>query len=388
MNKAMAIVSSLGIGAGLMYIFDPDRGKRRRADVRNKARHLVNKADDGIGKTSRDLANRFSGIVAEAESLFFPRAKPIKQVLIARVRSKLGRIVSHPSSIEVKADDGRVILSGPILANEVEGLLDHVSAISGVVSVENRLEVHEQAGKVSGLQGGRVNLGERSALMQISWSPTTRLLAGAAGGLLTAYAAKRRGLMGAAIAPVGLAMLSRAITNLELKRIIGVERGVRTIDIEKTINIEAPVEEVFDFWSHHEKFPQFMSRVREVRKIDDRKYHWVVAGPAGVSVEWDAEITKLVPNQTIAFNSLPGSVVEQTGLIHFTPTSDGDTTCVDVKMSYNPPAGAIGHLIAVLFGADPKKEMDEDLMRMKSFIETGQTPHDAAQRKSLGQTAK
>lgn len=385
MKKAIAMIGGFGLGTGLMYMFDPDRGKRRRANVRNKVRHAANKADDAIGKTSRDVANRFSGIVAEAESVFFPRGKPLDQVLVARVRSKLGRVVSHPSSIEVKATDGHVILSGPILAREADGLLEQVSTINGVSSVESRLEVHEHAGTVSGLQGGRVNLGERSALMQTNWSPTTRLLAGAAGCAMTVYAAKRRGLVGAAVGPVGLAMLSRAITNLEIKRIVGLEAGPRTIDIEKTINIAAPVEEVFDFWAHHEKFPQFMSRVREVRKIDEGKYHWVVAGPAGVSVEWDAEITKLAPHHTIAFKSLPGSAIEQTGLIHFTPTDDGDT-CVDIKMSYNPPAGAIGHLVALLFGSDPKKEMDEDLMRMKSFIETGQVPHDAAQKRAAAGT--
>jgi uncharacterized membrane protein len=381
MNKAMAMISSLGIGVGLMYFFDPDRGKRRRAEVRNKVRHAANKTDDAIGKTSRDVANRFSGIVAEAESLFFSRGKPIDQVLVARVRSKVGRLVSHPSSIEVKAAEGRVILSGPILAKEVDSLLEHVSAIRGVTSLENQLDVHQEARDVPGLQGGRTDVGERSALLQTNWSPTTRLLAGAAGGALTLYAAKRRGLMGAAILPVGLTLLSRAATNLKLKRIIGIESGPRTINVEKTINIEAPVEDVFDLWSHHENFPQFMSRVREVRKIGERRYHWVVAGPAGVSVEWDAEITRLVPNQTIAFESLPGSAIEQAGLIHFIPTDDGDT-CVDIKMSYNPPAGAIGHLVAIMFGADPKKEMDADLMRMKSFIETGQVPHDAAQKGS------
>jgi uncharacterized membrane protein len=353
--------------------------------VRNIVRHLANKTEDAIGKTSRDIANRFTGLVAE-ESLAFQRVKPINQVLVGRVRSKLGRLVSHPSSIEVEAEDGRVILSGPILAEEVGSLLEHVSGICGVTSLENRLEVHERAGNVPGLQGGRIKTGERSAFRQTNWSPTTRLLAGAAGGALTVYAAKRRDLVGAAIGPVALAMLARAVTNMRLTRLVGVEHGAGNIDVEKTINIEAPIEEVFEFWTHLEKFPQFMSRVREVRKTGDRKYHWVVAGPAGVSVEWDAEITRLVPHQAIAFKSLPGSAIEQVGSVHFTPTDDGDT-CIDVKLSYNPPAGAIGHLIAILFGADPKKEMDEDLMRMKSFLETGQVPHDAAQKGPAASTA-
>jgi hypothetical protein len=194
MNKAMAMISGFGIGAGLMYIFDPDRGKRRRAQVSDKARHMAKKTNDAIGKTSRDLANRVSGIVAEAESLFIS-SKALDEVLVARVRSKLGRVVSHPSSINVTAIGGEVILAGPVLANEVDQLLKSAGAIKGVTGVENRLEVHEQAGNVSGLQDGRVNLGERCALMQTNWSPTTRLLAGAAGGALALYAAKRRGLI-------------------------------------------------------------------------------------------------------------------------------------------------------------------------------------------------
>jgi uncharacterized membrane protein len=386
MNKPIAIISSLGLGAGLMYFLDPDRGNRRRADARNRVRHLANKAEDAIGKTSRDIANRFTGLVAEAESLVFRRDKPIDRVLVPRVRSKLGRLVSHPSSIGVQAVDGDVILSGPILAKEVNRLLEYVSGMRGVSNVENLLDIHVDAGNVPGLQGGRENVGERWAFMQTNWSPTTRLLAGAAGGALTVYAAKRRGLAGTAIGSIGLAMLSRAMTNVEVKRLVGIGAGPRTIHIEKTINIEAPIEEVFEFWTHHEKFPQFMSRVREVRKIGDRKYHWVVAGPAGVSVEWDAEITRLVPNQSIAFKSLPGSAIKQVGTIHFTPIAVGDT-CVDIRLSYNPPAGAIGHLVAMLFGADPKKEMDEDLMRMKSFIETGRVPHDAAQKESAAAKA-
>lgn len=380
MNKTLTLISSLGIGAGLMYVFDPDKGKRRRAEVRNKIRHAANKTNDAIGKTSRDLTNRLSGVVAEAGSMF-STDKASDEVIVARVRSKLGRLVSHPSSIEVAATDGRVVLSGPVLADEINRLVESVSSIKGVVDVENRLEVHEQAGSVPGLQGGRASRGESWDVMQSNWSPATRLLVGAAGGALAVYATRRRGLIGAMAAPLGLGLVSRALTNLDIKRMVGAGAGRRAIKIQKTINIAAPVEDVFEFWTRQENFPQFMSNVREVSPLSEGKYHWVVAGPAGVSVEWDGEITKIVPNRLIEFRSLPGSAIEQEGVIRFTTTSEADT-CVDVKMSYNPPAGAIGHLVAMLFGSDPKKEMDADLMRMKSFIETGQTPHDAAGRKA------
>lgn len=88
----------------------------------------------------------------------------------------------------------------------------------------------------------------------------------------------------------------------------------------------------------------------------------------------------------MAWKSLPGAVVEQAGITRFTSNPDG-SPCIDVKMSYNPPAGVLGHLIAELFGTDPKHAMDDDLMRMKSFIETGVHPHDAARYVATTQAA-
>ncbi|HET9533325.1 MAG TPA: SRPBCC family protein, partial [Blastocatellia bacterium] len=154
--------------------------------------------------------------------------------------------------------------------------------------------------------------------------------------------------------------------------------GRRAVDIQKTININAPVEEVFKFWENYENFPRFMSNVREVIDKGDGRSHWVVAGPAGVPVEWDAVVTKRVPNEVFAWKTVPGSVVANAGMVIFRRNDDGTTT-VDIKLSYNPPAGAVGHAVATLFGSDPKTEMDQDLMRMKTMIETGVAPRDSAQ---------
>ena len=79
----------------------------------------------------------------------------------------------------------------------------------------------------------------------------------------------------------------------------------------------------------------------------------------------------------IAWKSVEGASVENAGIVRFDPNEDGSTR-VEVKLSYNPPGGAVGHAVAALFGSDPETEMDEDLMRMKSFIETGVQPGDAA----------
>src|SRR4030095_3894924 len=79
--------------------------------------------------------------------------------------SKIGRVVSHPAAIEVASQDGCVVLSGPVLASEVDPLLSAAQSVQGVCGVENRLEVHEQPGKISALQGeGRRRLTGRDKI--------------------------------------------------------------------------------------------------------------------------------------------------------------------------------------------------------------------------------
>jgi uncharacterized membrane protein len=376
MNKNLLFLGGIGLGAGLMYIFDPDRGRRRRATARDAAHHIVNDLNDAVGKTSRDLSNRAQGLVAELDSIF--RCEEADDdVVAARVRSKLGRAASHPHAIQVTVNQGRVTLSGQILASEVNQLLNRVWSVRGVTGVENRLEAHEQAEGASSLQGGAPHPGETSELMQSNWSPAIRFLAGIGGGALTLYGARRKDVFSAA---VGLGLVTRSLTNMEMKDLIGLDGG-HGITVRKTITINAPVGKVFELWSRHENFPRFMSRVREVKDLGNGRYHWTVAGPAGIPVEWEAVITKLEPDRLIAWQSAPGSMIEQQGMVRF--RSDGDDkTVVDVRLSYYPPAGAVGHAIASLFGADPKREMDDDLVRMKSFIETGHRPHDAAERQA------
>ncbi|MCI0489248.1 MAG: BON domain-containing protein [Blastocatellia bacterium] len=379
MNKVLTLISGIGLGTGLMYLFDPDKGKRRRAQIRDKTVHGLNKANDAINKTSRDMSNRAQGLMAEAKAVF-KSGEATDARVVARVRSKLGRRVSHPGAVEVAAEQGRVTLTGHVLASEVANLINCVSSVPGVSLVDNKLEVHEEAGNVPALQGGWPRTGARFELAQENWSPTVRLLVGAAGGALTAYGANRRGALGAATGALGVGLLTRSLTNIDIGRLIGIGDN-RGIEIQKTITVNAPVGLVFELWSHHEYFPRFMSRVREVKKIGEGRYHWTVAGPAGVPVEWEGEITRLIPNELIEWKSIEGSAIEQEGRVRFRE-ADGNGTCIDIKMSYNPPAGAIGHAIATMFGADPKREMDEDLMRMKSFIETGHLPHDAAEKRA------
>lgn len=373
-KQQLTMLGGVGLGAALMYAFDPARGKRRRAGVRDKLVSATDKAADAASATARDLRNRARGLYASSLS---HTEKATDEVLVARVRSKLGRVVSHPSAIEVSAEQGWITLKGPILAHELNDLLATVAKVPDVVNVDNQLEVHKEAGDLPALQGGTQRFGDRFELMQENWSPTARLLTGAAGGAAIVYGLTRRNPMCLLVGTVGAGLLLRGVTNLELKRLTGVNAGRRAIEIQKDINIAAPVERVYEFWSNVENFPMFMTNVQEVRATNEGRSHWKVKGPAGVPVEWDAIITEQIPNKLLAWKSVAGASVANSGIIRFDQNPDG-TTRLEVKLSYNPPGGAMGHALAALLGADPKRQMDQDFVRVKTLIETGNPPHDAA----------
>lgn len=364
------------LAAGAMYLFDPVAGARRRSVIRGKMTRALNNMCSGVDKTFQYAAGQFQGMFYEARNLF--RADQASdETLVARVRAAMGRVVSHPKAIDVMAHEGVVILSGQVLADELPGLLQAVNGVRGVERVEDVLQVHTSAENIPDFQGQRRRRGWRFALMQENWSPTMRAGAVIAGSALGAWAAQRRDLLGIPLGVVGLALVLRGATNTPAKRMVGLGAGRRAVDVQKTITIKAPLEGVFCFFSNYENFPYFMSNIVEVRDAGNGRSYWAVKGPAGVVVRWDAQLTRFVPNELIAWKSVAGSTVANAGMIQFQPTDEGSTR-VDIKLSYNPPGGAIGHAIAKVFGADPKSEMDQDLLRAKTLLETGQPAHDAA----------
>jgi uncharacterized membrane protein len=365
------ILTSAAIGALAMYFLDPQAGRRRRARTRDKVEHAQRRLRNAYEVTARDARHRAQGLQAMSRRLLQRSGDAADdETLVGRVRAVLGRYVSHPHAIEVSAAGGQATLSGPILAAEVPALLGAVKRVLGVRGVENRLAVHQEPGNVSSLQGGVPRRGQRFELMQDNWSPSARVLVGTMGLALLL----RRGILSRL---AGAALLARAGTNLNFAALFGFGPSEDGIEVNKTICVNAPVEKVYDFWSHFETFPNFMSRVRNVHVAGNRS-HWVVRGPAGVDVEWTSEVVRREPNALIEWRSTEDSAVKHEGEVRFEAAGDGRTR-VSVCMCYVPPAGALGHAVASLFGADPKSEMDADLMRMKSMIETGRRPHDAAQ---------
>jgi uncharacterized membrane protein len=379
MNNRGSLLAATAAGAGLTFLLDPARGARRRARIRDRMAHATAVTRRAIGMTTRDAIHRTYGTAASVRGAL-RRGDVDDEVLVERVRAKLGRNVSHPHAIDVAARDGVVTLEGPILTGEAPGLLRATGRVRGVRDVIDALERHDEPGHVPSLQGGRTPAGDRLDALQHHWSPTTRCMAWTAGaGLMTAGVA-RRDIPGVIAAFAGAVLIARAATNQPLAQLAGTAKRRHAVQVQKAITINASVGEVYAFWAWYENFPRFMSRVLEVRADPDgRRSHWRVAGPAGVPVEFDAEVTRATPNQRIEWRTLPGSPVAHAGVVQFEPTGDARTR-VQIRMSYDPPAGWLGHGVAAAFGVDPKQSMDADLARMKTLIETGNAPHDAAKR--------
>jgi uncharacterized membrane protein len=384
MDRQSKWIGSFILGAGAMYLLDPDRGARRRSLVRDRLVHAGKKLGEGAAAAARDTRNRAVGAAAGLRSRF--QADEVDDaVLHERVRAAIGRVVSHPGAVTVTAyDDGRVTLSGHVLAAEADELIRRVERVRGVREVRNELEMHRSSNGIPDLQGGGQPREERPELLQENWSPAVRLLTGIIGGGMALAGTRKGGRLGNVVGAAGMGLVTRAMTNLPASRLVGTGAGRRAIDIQKTIRVAAPVEAVWELWNNFEQFPRFMSHLREVRRQDENRSHWVAKGPAGIPVEWDAIVTERIPNERLAWKSVEGSAVQTAGRVRFRPTQDGGTE-ITVQMSYNPPAGALGHAVASLFGTDPKHAMDEDMVRLKSLLEEGKTSADGEEPVRLDQ---
>jgi uncharacterized membrane protein len=109
-----------------------------------------------------------------------------------------------------------------------------------------------------------------------------------------------------------------------------------------------------------------------VSEVNERVSHWIAKAPAGVSVEWDAEIVDDQPERSIGWRTLPGSQVKHEGMVSFEPAAGGRGTIVRVDMLYVPPAGKVGVWIARMFGEEPALQVADDLRRLKQLLETGE----------------
>ena len=264
MASFVSLLSGAVLGAGTMYLMDPERGHRRRADLREAL------ADVG-------------------DSELVGRARRIEPLAAVREIGS-GIVAARWPAVAALASSGRKVL--PFTTRRRAPLL-----------------------------------GARDLV----------LLGGFAGAIAAGLWLVRRGR--------------------------GEERG---IEVTRTMTVEAPVERVYEFWNDFENFPRFMSHVREVRRTGPDRTHWVVAGPGGARIEWDAVVTRRVPNERIEWRTVEGSLVEHEGAVRFQPA--GGSTDIEVRLVYRPLGGALGHGLAALFGSDPDSTIADDLSRVAALL--------------------
>ena len=149
--------------------------------------------------------------------------------------------------------------------------------------------------------------------------------------------------------------------------------GQGGIEVEHAMTIDRPRQEVYSYWHDFESLPSFMKHLESVNVRGAGKSHWTARGPLGMRVEWDAETTDDRPNELIAWRSLPGSEIENSGRVRFVDAPGDKGTEVYVHLRYQPPAGSASAAIAKLFGEEPDLQILDDLRRFKQIIETGET---------------
>jgi uncharacterized membrane protein len=280
-----AFLGGLTVGAGLVYLLDPERGKLRRERLGNRLRPLIEGA-------ARALERGAGSVVPPATAY---------------------------------------------------GL---------------------RIGDLEGLDDATLRSSRRDAPAS-SFSDTALRVAG---GLLAIYGLTRRGTLATLLRTLGTGLVvgTTGRGKEALGRVSPLDRR-RAVDIQKTLYIDAPVDQVYAFWSNYENFPLFMSHVREVEDLGEGRSRWQVSGPGGLPIQWSAVLTQHVLDEVIAWRSESGSMLENAGIIRFVPSGSG--TRVNLRFCYYPPVGGAGQAVAELLGSDPRAKLNEDLGRMKALLE-------------------
>jgi uncharacterized membrane protein len=358
----------LGLGAGVAtaYLTDPEVGKKRRAALAGEARKLFDNATHETRKSLTDSGHRLKGVFARLRTNL-KNEPPSDAVLEARVRSRMGRVVSHPKKVHVLCDRGVVTLWGLVPEEEISALIVETEKIPGVIEVVDHLEAARfdeiPAEMTASLKHARDET-------RLNWNPSKRMVVGAGGAALAAYGSRQGGALGKALTLLGAGMVVRSAMQNHLRAKLALGESSPGFELEKTIRINAPISDLFDFWANPQNYPKAFAHVAKIERLGENLFRWTFNGPGGIPVGWKGMITRAVPNTLVEWKSLPGSAIGNFGVVRFDPHYDASTR-IHIRMFYRPPAGILGKFFAELFGADPSKILDEDLKRLKYIFENG-----------------
>jgi uncharacterized membrane protein len=180
-------------------------------------------------------------------------------------------------------------------------------------------------------------------------NPSSPWLGAAIGGSLVLYASRRRGPVGTLVGLVGAGIAANAIAPAvaSLLRSAGLAR--QTVNLHTTLIVDRPVREMFALCSNFENFPRVVGELSDVTDFDDGRSRWAIAKASGELLEWDVIVTKYVPGQVIAWQSVPNAPVESTGIVRFAPEGP-DRTRLDLTLRYRPASTSLGDAVRALVG--------------------------------------
>lgn len=359
------ILVGLGAGAATAYFVHPEHGRKRRAALADGTKKLLDKAAREGKKSLYDSQHHLAGIAAKLRTSF-THDSPSDRVLEARIRSRLGRLVSHPRAIHVVCEGGAAILWGLVWEKERAPLIEAMGKLPGVREITDHLEI-VTPDELPALKPD--TLREARDQIRLNWSPSKRLLLGTGGAALAFHGMRRKDALGTTLAMLGAGLAVRSTMQNRLLPSLALTQSSPGFELDRTIRIKAPVSDLFDFWINPQNYPKVFSHVTNVERMGENLYRWTLTGPAGFPVHWEGIITRVVPNTLVEWKSLPGSAISNFGIVHFDPHYDASTR-INIRMFYRPPVGVVGKFFAEMLGADAHQILDIDLKRLKFVFES------------------
>lgn len=170
-------------------------------------------------------------------------------------------------------------------------------------------------------------------------------------------------------------LATAAVAGVTVLDVAAARRAARDrpdLELRAAVTVARSPQEAYDFWRGLERLPRFMHHLQSVEWTGEGRTHWTASAPVKGRVSWDAELVEDRPGEVIAWRSLPGADVENSGSVRFSRAPADRGTEVRVSLRYAMPAGRAGELAARLTGEEPHQQVEDDLRRFKQVLETGQ----------------
>lgn len=212
--------------------------------------------------------------------------------------------------------------------------------------------------------------------------PTSRVIASAGGAAMFWYGLRQDGMARWPLMALGAGLLYQGISGNNLLDFVPVVSDLPGVDqltsapthlhIRKTLTVNRPANELYDYWRNLENLPSFMQHIVSVKDLGEGRSHWVANVVRNLQLEWDARITVDRPNEFIAWESEPDSDMGNRGYVKFIPTPRG--TEVSAAIEYDPPYGLIGRFAGGMFKFIAEQQVKEEIRNFKRLMETGELP--------------